>query len=152
MKKGTIYTFFRFLFGVYLIWVGVNNLNKIEMNTNHVKSSIENFNKIFSIEKALNFLTLDSYLHKYNINVSNLHLNLEPFHNSAAELVYVMNFSLIIGGILCILGFGISFNFILIALLLDIIFIHNFFYFRDEKMKVNVLKIISILGAAMHVI
>jgi hypothetical protein len=148
MKK-ELYVVFRSLFGLYIIWMGLINLEKIEMNQGLVKQSVDNFEASFDLEGILNFLNLQKHLpiheiRKYSFNTDNL-------KDSSNELVYAMNISLIIGGILCFFGYRISFSFILVGLVLDLIFIHNYFYFRDEKMKVNVLKLLSILGGAFQI-
>jgi hypothetical protein len=129
--------------------MGLINLEKIEMNQGLVKQSVDNFEASFDLEGILNFLNLQKHLpiheiRKYSFNTDNL-------KDSSNELVYAMNISLIIGGILCFFGYRISFSFILVGLVLDLIFIHNYFYFRDEKMKVNVLKLLSILGGAFQI-
>ncbi len=144
----SIYFLFRSLFGLYIIWMGLINLDKLESNENYVKQTVDNFDKTFDLGSILTFFDLHNHIpvtevQKYTFNTDNI-------KNAASEIVYVMNFSLIIGGVLCFLGYSISFTFILIGLVLDIMFIHNYFYFRDEKMKVNVLKMLAILGGAFH--
>ena len=151
MKKG-MYLVYKILFGLYLIWMGLSNLNNLQANENHVKRTIENFEKGFSIEDVLNFLNLGDFFTAKSINIKHLHINFEPAKASAREIVYLMNASLILGGILCVAGFSISFSFIFVGLFLNILFIHNLYYFRDEKMKVTVLKMISILGGAFYII
>jgi hypothetical protein len=147
MKKGT-YNFFRALFGIYMIWMGLINLDKLQANETFVKQSVENFEKIFDLEEILTFFDLHSHisadtLRHYSLKTDNV-------KNAAKEIVYLMNISMIIGGLFCLFGYSIAFTFIISGLLLDMIFIHNYFYFRDEKMKVNVLKMLAIVGGAFH--
>jgi len=136
------------MFGLYLIWMACLNLNKLEINEISIRGTIDKFENEFDLHKILSFCNLNNHLpiheiRKYKFNTDNL-------KNAAKEILYLMNVSLIIGGILCIFGYKVSFSFILLGLLLDLIFIHNYFYFRDEKMKVNVLKMLAILGGALQ--
>jgi hypothetical protein len=147
MKQGQMYKLVRFIFGLYLIWVGLNNLYRIEEYDKSVKNTINNFENIFSIEGIVDFLNIKDYVPLETLEkIKNFHVNFDIIRNSSTDIVYLMNFSLIIGGLLGALGYRISFSFSLIGIILNILFIHNFFYFRDEKMKINVLKMISLLG------
>ncbi len=148
MKYG-LYSFFRFLFGVYLIWLGIYNLGKLEANSSLVKTSIEGYTVYFSHFKQI--LSVKSG-DLFNYQLPNYSFNIQDFLNSSDELVYLMNFALIIGGILCAFGYRVSYGFIMIGLLMNIILVHNYFYFLNEKMKVNVLKMLALLGGALHVI
>lgn len=147
MKQGKMYKLVRFIFGLYLMWVGLNNLYRIEEYDKSVKNTINNFENIFSIDGILNSLYIKDYLSLETLEkVNNFQINFDIIRNSSSDIVYLMNFSLIIGGLLAALGYKISFSFALIGIILNILFIHNLFYFRDEKMKINVLKMLSLLG------
>jgi hypothetical protein len=151
MKQGQMYKIVRFLFGIYLIWVGLNNLYRIEEYDKSVKNTINNFEVIFSIEGILNSLYIKEYIPLETLEkVKNFNLNFDIIRNASSDIVYLMNFSLIIGGLLGAFGYKISFSFSLIGIILNILFIHNVFYFRDEKMKINVLKMISLLGGIFY--
>jgi hypothetical protein len=148
MKYG-IYPFYRFLFGVYLIWLGIYNLDKMESNSNFVKISIEGYTEIFAfLKNSISALSID-YL---NYKIPEFTLNTTDFLNSSNEIVFIMNYALVMGGILCALGYKVSKGFILIGILLNVALVHNVFYFANEKMKVNVLKMLAVLGGVLHVI
>jgi hypothetical protein len=144
MKQGSKYKIVRVLFGLYLVWVGIVNIYRIEEYDKSVKSSITNFESIFSLEGIVDFLSLNEYVPRESLK--NIDFNFNSIRNCSTEIVYLMNLCLIIGGLLGAFGYSVSFSFAFLGILLNIIFIHNFFYFRDEKMKVNVLKMISLMG------
>jgi hypothetical protein len=77
---------------------------------------------------------------------------MENLNNRTHDVVYLITFLFLVGGILCSLGFRISSKLIQSAILLDLFFIHSYYYYREERMKVNVLKMIAILGGAAHII
>lgn len=148
MKYG-IYSFYRFLFGAYLIWLGIYNLNKLEANSKLVITSFEGYSVLGSQLKEYASEKLDHYL---NYKLPNISLNLEDLLNSSNEFVFIMNYALIMGGLLTALGYKVGFSFVFIGLFLNIFLIHNIFYFVNEKMKVNVLKMLAILGGAFQLV
>jgi hypothetical protein len=143
-----IYLIIRYIFGLYILWLGLVVINQSTMYENHVKHSFTNF------EKDVNMLYFgimpDENIPHTHKN-SPFHIMMENFNKSSAEIIYLISFSLILGGFMCLIGHSTSFMFMFAGLLLDLIFIHNLYYFRDEKMKVNVLKILAIFGAVLHI-
>ena len=148
MKYG-IYSFYKFLFGTYLIWLGIYNLHKMETNSKLVKTSIEGYSVLCS---QFNDFVIDKIETYFSYKLPNFNLNIEDLLNSSNELVLVMNYALIMGGLLCALGYKFAFSFVFIGLFLNIFLVHNLFYFVNEKMKVNVLKMLAMLGGAFHLV
>jgi uncharacterized membrane protein len=141
MRKG-LYILSRFLFGLYIIWIGLKGINDISTKHQFVSKSIEKYE---TISKELNA----DFLHPFGYDFP---VNFDMLKTNAAELVYFINILMIIGGTFTAFGFSLGRTFIVTSLLLDLLLIHNIFYFAEEKMKVNVLKIISILGGALHIV
>ena len=84
-------------------------------------------------------------------NMTNI-FDLNQLKNNSNSISLLIPYLLIIGGFFCLCGYAASIHFIMCGILLDLIFIHNFFYYRDEKLKVNVLKLLSILGGAFFIV
>jgi hypothetical protein len=146
------YKIIKFIFGLYLIWLALYNINKISENEKLVQNTLLRFENGFSLDKIVSFLNLKEYIKDNHLNyIRKYSFNFEVIRNSSAEFVYLMNFSLILGGILCAFGFKISIGFSLIGILLNIILIHNIYYFQEEKIKVNVFKYASILGGILFI-
>jgi len=143
--KMTIYKFIKILFGFYLILFGIYSLDKLEISSPIVARSIDSFQRDFPVEAITSFLKIEKFYDR-----KTLIQNTESFKKFANEIIYLMNFSLILGGMLCILGYKNCFAFIIIGLFLNLIFIYNHYYFANEKMKVNVLKIVALLGGAFQ--
>ena len=155
--KNTIYRAIRFFFGVYMIWLGLINLDEINQNHKHIQNSINNYQQVFNLNKiieAINIKQYNQYIPYKAINYIHTGINaaMDNLNQHTDDLVYLITFLLIMGGLLCTLGYSISSKFLQCAILLDLVFIRSYFYFRDERMKVNVLKMLAILGATLHVV
>ena len=85
-------------------------------------------------------------------NKRNYNWKQNKLKNNSNSISLLIPYLLIIGGFFCLCGYAASIHFIMCGILLDLIFIHNFFYYRDEKLKVNVLKLLSILGGAFFIV
>jgi hypothetical protein len=153
MKQSKKYVFIRFLFGLYIIWFGIRALYDIKQNATHVQQSIELVEKVFlknpENENLVKELGLD-FLLPYVEPLAQI--NLETFKNHGNEVVYIQSFAFILGGAMCAFGYSLSSTIMLIGFFLNIFFIHNLFYFTQEKMKVNVLKILALLAGVLHVV
>ena len=142
MSKIKLYKLIRFFFGIFIVWLGIVGLNDIKTHETLVIKSVEKYDTIIR-EVELTFLS--QYLpNKLNINLNNI-------KNFSNEILLFKNILLIAGGLLCSFGFSISKTLIIIGFIIDLIFIHNIFYWVEERMKVNVLKYISILGGVLHI-
>jgi len=152
--KYTIYRAIRFFFGAYMIWLGLINLNEINQNQKHIRQSINNYQQVFNIHQIIEGLNIKKYIPYTAIHYidTGIYAAMDNLNQHSDDLVYLITFLLLIGGILCSLGYSISSKFLQCAILLDLVFIRSYFYFRDERMKVNVLKMLAILGATLHVV
>jgi len=153
MKK-VIYSIIRFVFGMYIIWLGLINLQELNQNHTYIQRSIQNYQQDLNFQTVIHYIHLDTYISQKTLNTMQytIHSAMGSLTNHTDDLIYLITFLLIIGGFLCALGFTISCKFIQSAILLDLLFIHSYYYYRDERMKVNVLKMIAILGGAAHII
>jgi len=142
MKAEIGYTISRFLYGLFLIWYGINLL----FSPIH-KNELEKIDKTFVDFKNMTDILVPGLLN----NMTNI-FDLNMLKNNSNSISLLIPYLLIIGGLFCLCGYAASIHFIMCGILLDIIFIHNCFYYRDEKLKVNVLKILSILGGAFFIV
>jgi hypothetical protein len=138
MKTNLSYTFTRLLFGVYIIWYGVVSLHDTH-KTENVQLITKSINEFGNFTELISPTLLSTYSSYIDLNVLAQH---------ATDILTFIALLFIIGGFICISGYSCSFHFIMLALMLDIFFIHNYTYFKYEKMKVNVLKLLSIIGGA----
>jgi hypothetical protein len=144
MGKANIYKIVRFFFGVYILWLGLIGFNDIESKQNFTNKSVEKFDIIL---KDLDLTFLPSFLNL----PEKLNLDLNRMKIHSLEIIYLQNSLLVAGGLLCAFGFSIAKPIIMIALFIEFTFIYNIFYWIEEKMKVNVLKYMSILGGVLHI-
>jgi hypothetical protein len=141
MKKA-LYILSRFLFGLYILWIGIRGINDVTQTQQHVLKSFE----------ALERLHKDIHTDLLEGTGYHIPINFEFLRSNSAEIVYFVNILFIMGGLLAAFGKRLGRTFIVIGLLIDLLLIHNIVYFAEEKMKVNVLKILSILGGALHIV
>jgi hypothetical protein len=155
--KNTIYSIIRLFFGIYMIWLGLINLNEINKNHKHIQHSINNYQEVFNLNKIIEKIPIKEY-NQYiphravNYVQTGFSAAMDNLNQHTDDLIYLMTFLFIVGGLLCSLGYSISAKFLQCAVLLDLFFIHSYFYYRDESMKVNVLKMLAILGGTFHVV
>lgn len=152
MKYGLKYSFIRTLFGLYVLWLGIVHLHDIKNYEENVKNILNLMDTNFNLEPVLKIVNLHE-----NPNtqfIKSYKPNFEKFKKYTYEIVYLQGLTFIIGGILCTFGFSLSFNFILLGIILDIIFIHNYFgpNTKDQTIKVKALKFVSLLGGIFHLI
>ena len=142
MKTNLSYTFIRLLFGVYIMWYGVVALHETHKNENvHlITKSINEFGNFTEIISPSLLSTYSSYI------------SLDILSQHAVDILMFISLLFIIGGFICICGYSSAFHFIMLGLILDVFFIHSYAYFKYEKMKVNVLKLLSIIGGAYFII
>ena len=142
MKAEIGYTISRLLYGFFLMWYGINIL----LSPIH-KSELEKVDKTFVDFKNITDILIPGLLN----NMTNI-FDLNQLKNNSNSISLLIPYLLIIEGFFCLCGYAASIHFIMCGILLDLIFIHNFFYYRDEKLKVNVLKLLSILGGAFFIV
>lgn len=134
------YSFSKLFFGLFLIWYGFNLLNAEKMNNNTKY-----------LPKAFDFLDV-IIKSKGEFDLFKTALNAESISVHSKEIVSFIALLLIAGGFFAACGYGLSRIFIVFGLFLDLLFVHNFSYYQEEQMKINVLKIISLLGASFFIV
>ena len=142
MKTNLSYTFVRLLFGLFIMWYGV-----LSVHETHRTENIQLITK--SIHEFGNFTEMisPSLLATYSP-----YIDLSTLSEHSSDILMFIAFLFVLGGLMCISGYSVAFHFVMLGLLLDVFFIHNYAYFKYEKMKVNVLKLLSILGGAYFII
>lgn len=82
----------------------------------------------------------------YNINTD---LNLLKQH--PMEILYFENLCVLYGAFLLIFGFSLSRSFILTGFLIEMIFINNIYFNRDEKSIVNFSLLVGLFGGVLNI-
>ena len=149
--KNSRYIFFKFLFGLFIIFLGIRSFLDLEENKTQMVKSLEKY------EVDMNYL-FDKFKIYFTHNYEEAKdfyffqhaINLHKLKEITQEILLVSSSLTILGGLLCVYGYSMSFALIFFGFLIEFIFIHNFYYFKEEKMKVNVLKLISVFGGLLH--
>ena len=144
-----IYSIIKFIFGLYMIWLGLINLNESNRNQNYIQRSIANYKQDLYSEKVLKSIYIPDSTIQFIQNGSNSAM--DNLNQHKEDLIYLITFLFLLGGLLCSFGFSISSKFLQCAILLDLFFIHSYYFYRDERMKVDVLKMIALLGGASQI-
>lgn len=140
MKTGLGYSFARVFYGSFLIWYGIVLMFHPQLNENIglIHTTIDSIKNITEITNTT--------------ALSSPYINIDVIKGYSQELIFLIGSLLILGGLFCACGYSCSIHFILCGLLLDLLLIHNIFYYNTQKMKINVLKILSLLGGAYFTI
>lgn len=149
--KNSKYKFVKFLFGLFIILFGVRTFLELEENKSLMTKYIAKYE--VDINHHLNTLKtyiLENYSEAEKMSFMKHSVSLEKFKEYSEEFIILSSCLSIIGGLLTIYGYSISGAFILSSFLIEFIFLHNYYYFKEEKMKVNVLKLIAVFGGLMH--
>jgi hypothetical protein len=150
--KNSTFKLIRFFFGIYMIILAIRSFIDLQENKNTMIKYIDRYeNDINAASNYLKFFFQNHLFQNYDLSKINLNLKLEKIKDFAEETLIISYIITILGGLLMMYGYSISFAFIFYGLLIELIFIHNIYYFKEEKMKVNVLKMISIFAGLMHV-
>ena len=141
MKANIGYNFSRILYGLFLIWYGINMIDP------HYRT----INKTF-IERTFRNIKNTTIYNVFANNTLNYDKNIEKLNQSSNNICLLMSYLLIIGGIFCMCGYSVSIYFIMCGLLIDFCLIHNIYYFRDEQVKVNTIRVLALIGGAYFVV
>ena len=129
-------TFFFFTFrlplGIIIIILFLKNLTEINNNKVVLLDNIEKFEKNFP--------------RPYHINMD---LNLVKQH--PMEILYFENLCVIYGAFLLIFGFSLSRSFILLGFIIEIIFINNIYFNREEKSVINFSFLVGIFAGILRI-
>jgi hypothetical protein len=130
--KGFLFIVLRLILGLFLVLLFLKNLTEINNKKIILLENIEAFEK--------------NILIPYNINTD---LNLLKQH--PMEILYFENLCVIYGAFLLILGFSLSRTFILIGFLIEMIFINNIYFNRDQKSVTNFSLLLGIFGGILNI-
>lgn len=141
MKVGLGYSFARVFYGLFIIWYGIVLVfqPQLKENSDLINSSID----------IIRNITHNNFT-QYENSIS--YVDLDLIKNNSSDIVLFIGILMIVGGFLTACGYSCAIHFVLCALILDLIFIHNLIYYKTQKMKINVLKVISLLGGAYFII
>ena len=134
-----VYLYMRMFFGLFIAWAGYNILLNEQLNETDQKYMKES---LTLLKNMTNYF--------YPNLLKNTKYNFDDAINKTSEIIMTICYMFIIGGILVAIGYKIGKYIIIMSLLIDILFIKNFFYLRGEKLKVNVFKFISFFGGALY--
>lgn len=143
MKAGLFYAFARAAYGLFIIWYGLKLLEPTEMKTYnaYIANTFSNFN----VSSQFIYETFPSDYLKQFKSFTDKYVDLNVLKDNAENISQVIAFLMIFGGFLCFCGYCVSSYLVLLGMFMDLLLVHNIYYYRDEKMKVNVFRMISIL-------
>lgn len=129
--KGLIHSFFRLLFGLALVGVGLQGIYNIEKTTPHAQKT---YDLIISQPQLKNI----GFLHSPAIK------------NHIGHLVLAHYGLFIAGGLFATLGFGLSKLLVFLGVAANLALVHNVYFYRDEKIAINSLKYLAVFGGAWN--
>ena len=129
--RSEVFISLRIILGLYLMWIGFKQIGDVENLKRFIPNTVE------IIEKNI-------------IHPGKYDLNLDSLKRNAKELLY-LDYSLIIfSGIMIMFGLRIGKFFLTLAFLIDFIFIHNIWCYKDEKFLINASRLVTILGGSLY--
>ena len=129
--RSEVFISLRIILGLYLMWIGFKQIGDVENLKRFIPNTVE------IIEKNI-------------IHPGKYDLNLDSLKRNAKELLY-LDYSLIIfSGIMIMFGLRIGKFFLTLAFLIDFIFIHNIWCYKDEKFLINESRLVTILGGSLY--
>ncbi len=149
--KNANYRLIKFLFGLFIILLGIRNFLDLEENKNLMLKYV---NKLeYDMNYHMNFIKeymKENYKELKDFNFINHTFNFNIFRENVPEIILSSSFITIIGGILMLYGYSMASAYVMYGFLIEFLFLHNYYFFKEEKMKVNVLKLIAVFGGLMH--
>jgi len=131
MSKYLFYLF-RSLLGIYLIFIGIKGLSEINNNKVILTNTVEQFESQILLPLKVNT----------NLNL----LKVYPI-----EILYFENLCIMYGGFLMFFGFSLSKAFVFSGILVDLIFLNNIYFNKDEKTMMNFSLMLSLLGGILQI-
>lgn len=127
--KNIFHVFFRLLFGIALIGVGYQGLFNIDQNVALANKTVDQL-------RERNFFNQPKYLLVLKDNTK--------------ILVVIHYYLFIVAGFLTVLGLGIGKLTTFLAVAANLAFIHNAYFFHDDKTIITALKYLSLFGASIN--
>jgi hypothetical protein len=128
--KRVFFLIFRAVLALYLISLGIKGLADV------------NFNKV-TISQTIDYFE-QQFLQPYKLNLDLVLLKKHP-----VDILYFENLCIVYGGFLMLFGFSLSKAFITTGILIEIIFLNNIIFMRDEKTLINFGLVLSLLGGVL---
>lgn len=123
------HVFFRLLFAAALIGIGLQGLMNVQKSTSVARETVLRLEKL-PLGPANKFI---------------------PLVKQHLDTLITAHYALFVfGGFLTIFGFGLAKLIIFLAVVSNIIFIHNVYIYRDDKMILNALKYVAIFGGVWN--
>lgn len=129
--KNIFHVFFRLLFGLSLIAIGLQGIHNIDSTVPHA-------------EKTYNLITHHNALKSYEF------LRKPAISNHIGHLVLAHYGLFIAGGLLSIFGFCTGKFLVFLGVAANIALIHNPYFYREDKFIVNSLKYLAVFGGAWN--
>lgn len=126
------FKFVRSLFGLYIIYLALFQIQHLDILAKSVPKTIETLNSQVLAPREIT-------------------VNLSSFTTNAKEIVQFYLINLVISGLFILFGFKIGKYFLTISVLIDLIFIHNWANYEGQVDHVsNTSKLVSILGGSFY--
>ena len=131
--KSFVFKIFRTIFGLYLVYLGIIQLQNSE-----------------SLQKTIP--TTINYLQNQILIPREIKLELDTITNNAKEIVNFYIINMILSGVLIFFGFRLGKFILTISIILDLLFIHNYAHYDNNIDHIsNTSKLITILGGSYYI-
>ncbi len=128
MKK-FFHVIFRLLFGVALIGLGLRTLNEVSKLDTYVNQSI------------------DQIQHK----VLKKNFDITQFKQHSENIIFAEAYCFIAAGLLTIFGFSLAKLLTFVAVAIDLVLIHNVYFYRDPKHWILAAGFLGIFGGVLSI-
>ena len=136
--KQRVFFYVKMFYGLYLIWLGINIIKNDDLHALYFKYLKETFEFVKDL------------ISKYNVNLFQRVFDFNILADNLESIIYYFSIILMVGGALLSVGWKLGKIIAFILVCLDMIFVHNVIYFKEEKLKVNVIKFISFFGGIYY--
>ena len=136
--KQRVFYYMKMFYGLFLIWLGINIINNDELHVLYSKYLKETFEFV------------KTFIDKYNPNLVSKLFDFNILTGNIEAIIYYFSIILMVGGGLLSVGWKLGKIIVFILIFLDIVLVHNVIYFKEEKLKVNVIKFISFFGGIYY--
>ncbi len=131
--KSLVFKLLRTVFGLYLVYLGIIQLQNSE-----------------SLKKTIP--TTINYLQNQILIPREIKVELDTISNNAQEIVNFYVINMILSGVLIFFGFRLGKFILTISIILDLLFIHNYAHYDNNIDHIsNTSKLITILGGSYYI-
>jgi len=134
------YLYMKVFYGCFFIWLGYNILFSTKMNDINQKYLKLTF---AYLQNSTYYYFPDYFSDNYAIFDFNILIN------KVDIITNIFGYSFIMGGLLSSIGYKLGKIIIVISILLNILLVHNIFYFIGEELKIIAIKYLQLLGGAI---